>query len=1707
MATKLQKSTARRDVSLSRLKEAYSIGSKAQSDESLIAVCKVYAKQIDNFYQEFNEHQNTLVSLIDDEEVFIALDKTRKEGDTYYFKAKAMFSTLDPPPEPINVQPPSSDCNLKLQKITIAPFTGNIKDWNVFIELFTSLVDKNLKFSNTEKLYYLTTLLRGEPLNLIKNLPLVGANYQVALDALKAQYSNRRQLATLYINEILKAAPLTRDSPEELRPLLNLFRENLAALKNEGFPTVQWDLLLLNLLLDKIHVKTRAAFESKYCDVEMPTYRQLFDYLQGQAHAAEIVNLSTQGLKGKTGGSHIKQVSVHQKTALVVNRENACHCPICSGDHSIYQCPVFLGKSVQERQFIVKQRNLCFNCLSSQHMKMRCQSRKRCNVCRSKHHTLLHLESSRVVTETATAPVVDNESSQTSSSQPTAQVLACPSAITNVNSTILLSTAEVEIKDAQGRFQIVRILFDSGSMANFMTQDCANRLGLKCRYADLPIEGLANASLAGKKGIVRVSMKPVNQDGPCFDLDAIILQNICSNQPHVDFNLTQLPHLQGITLADSKCLTPAPVDVLIGAELIPYLFLNNRIYGRRDQPVAISTIFGWVLQGKLVCSNSSPPLQSLHSSVDSLENCLKTFWKLEAISSAPVVSSDDKKCEEMFEKSTKRVDSGRFCVKLPFRQAQPQLGNSYNQALRRLYNLERRLDTKPDVKANYSNFMEDYLTSGHMSAVNKSDFQSPKAYYIPHHYVLKPESVSTRLRVVFDGSAKTSSGNSLNEELLVGPKLQKDIFSILMQFRKHPIGLICDVKQMYRQILVAEEDRDYQRILWRRSTNDPVQEFKLNTVTYGLSCSPFLALRTLQKLADIGQTQFPLASEVVKSSIYIDDVVVSATCLASALALKDELITLFDTAGFQLRKWATNCKELLSNDDPQSSLPISFDKEEPSFVKVLGLYWDPTNDFFSYSVNPTNQPCTKRSILADVARIYDPLGLITPVVLVAKHLIQKLWLTKCDWDQTPPPEICEMWTHFKLDLRNLSSLNVPRCLLPEEGVKVQLHGFCDASEVGYSAAVYFRFETTSGKCTALLCCAKSRVAPVRTVSIPRLELLGAVLLVDLMSKILELSVYNFEEIITWTDSEIVLTWLNSHPSRWKTFVANRTAHIQATLPDTQWRWTPTADNPADCGSRGIYASQLLDHHLWWNGPTWLSEGQNDWPDQPTCVIDDRSTLVEEKISANLVVEGEVHLLDDLLQRFSSLLKIQRILAYILRFGSPDVRSYHSRPLIPIRSELQAAMIVLCRYVQSTIFESTITALKKGRSIPKPLRRLAPFLDDQGCLRVGGRLTQSQLSFDAKHPLLLPSRHPLTDRIVAHVHQANLHPGHKTLAYLLLQQFWILAPRRAIQHCISKCIRCFKGNPKGPFPPMASLPPYRVSQVRAFQEVCLDYAGPFFVTPLKRRGIHSQKAYIAVFVCCAVKAVHLELVSSLTSESFLAAFQRFISRRGPCISVHSDQGTNFIGANTLLHRLAEEAGTKLNIRWHFNPPSAPHFNGLAEAGVKSVKTHLTRVVGEQVLTYEEFYTLLTKIEALLNSRPLCPISSDPNDVQPLTPGHFLTLEPLNNDYPEPNPSQIPATRLTRWQLLQAMHKNFWDRWSKEYLHSLQQRAKWHQPSRCIQVDTLVLVKHDNKPPNQWDLARIVKVHPGPDGIVRVVTLKGVTGQYQRPVVKLCPLPVH
>lgn len=759
---------------------------------------------------------------------------------------------------------------------------------------------------------------------------------------------------------------------------------------------------------------------------------------------------------------------------------------------------------------------------------------------------------------------------------------------------------------------------------------------------------------------------------------------------------------------------------------------------------------------------------------------------------------------------------------------------------------------------------------------------------------------------------------------------------------------------------------------------------------------------------------------------------------------------------------------------------------------------------------------TKRRVLAETARLFDPLGWLVPVTMRAKILIQSAWLKNLEWDTPLLTADVHAWRNLLSELPRLNEVKVPRWLGSDgPNTRLELHGFADASERGYAAVLYLR-SSTRGHTALHLLAAKGKVAPVKPISLPRLELCAAALLTDLAAHIRTLLNLSTAPVFLWSDSNVVLCWIQGHASRWKTYVANRVSHIQQHLPEARWRHVPGRENPADCASRGIQPSELVGHPLWWTGPAWLLQGPSSWPssgNSPTA-----TELPEQRAASSLNVTSRPSIKPEILLRFSSLHRLLRVSAWCLRWRQ-RATTRNTGPALTTTltpDEIDDALIRWIRTSQSHHYQTELAFLSKGRTVPprSAIVKLSPVLDRDGVIRVGGRLKHAILSLDERHPMVVHPDSWMAHLLVDSCHRRSLHGGTQLTLGLLRLRIWIPRGRAVVRKFIHRCTTCTRWRADSRQPVMGNLPPERVTPVRPFLHTGVDYAGPILIRTGKGRGHRSHKGFIVVFVCLSSKAVHLEVASDYTAEAFLAAFRRFVSRRGLCCKVFSDCGTNFVGASRELRemfrastsdgrRIAQAAASD-GVRWRFNPPAAPHFGGLWEAAVKSTKHHLRRVIGEATLTFEEMTTLLTQVEACLNSRPLQPLTDDSDDLTPLTPGHFLIGAPLLA-VPEPSRATEKDSTLSWWRLVQKMRDHYWQRWSHEYLQSLSARPKWTRSEVSPKIGDLCLVRTEITLPIRWPLARITALHPGDDGVTRVVTVRTASSTLTRPLTKIIPLP--
>lgn len=1597
---------------------------------------------------------------------------------------------------------PAPQFNVRLPVINLPDFSGKYTEWLPFYDAFQSLINNNPSLDDCQKLHYLKSCLKGEAFRAVESLSISSDNYRSAWDTLQKRYKNTRLIIQGHVQAVLSAPEINKCSPESLRTLIDNIVNNLEALKVLKLPVESWDAMLVTVIINKLDYQTRREFENTL-DSNPISLTQLIEFLEKKRIVLESLNQNAKQnyresqTTNRLSTNGRKHSQVHTANAAITNNLS---CYFCKKPHPVNKCEDFLKLSITERFNEIKKRNMCTNCFRLNHRSSECKA-SGCRICHSRHHTLLHVF--RTIPEVqATSTPIANCCTSFSKSQ------------------VLLSTAIVLVKDASGNFKKCRSILDGGSQVSILSQAMCNLLNVETKRTNLTITGI-NDTCSNTVKTANIILRSLHHPYET-SLECCVLQNVTANLPTESFDKSGLEIPERVNLADPNFNENGPIDLLLGANVFWNLLCVGRIKLSNPNLFLSKTLLGWVVGGTFIENEHNIRaicnLALKTNANEVLSNLLERFWVQEEVDATQNNwSTEEIVCEEHFNNTFRRDQDGRFIVKLPFKQENACLGDSSQMAMRRFISLERKFRKNAEFKETYRKAINELLDKDYLEEITPPEFNGANVFYLPHSGVFKHDTNESKLRIVYDASAKSSNGLSLNDNLMTGPNLQNDSFAILLRFRLHQVIISCDMEKMFLQIKVDEVDTNYQLIYWRFGENEQIKVFRLKRLVFGLTNSPYTAIRCVKQLALEAAEEYPNAARVIELDRFTDDILTGAENIEEGLKLRDQLITILNRGGFKLAKWNSNVQDITRFDQLSNNIEQKICLGSSNKSKVLGLWWDPSKDLLSYclKLQNDNSTLTKRRILSAIAKIYDPLGLISPIVTKAKLIMQQIWTLKLEWDDPVPSIIQIAWTRFIEELEFLKEITIPRKLVPDTNSNIELIVFCDASLSAYGAIVYLRTKIGPNNFNVNLMTSKSRVSPIKTVSLPRLELCAAVLGAKLMNSVSrELNVKIYKTYL-FTDSMIVLHYLNANANTWQVYVANRVSKIQSLSSCSDWYHVESKDNPADLVSRGAYARQI-NLSLYWNGPKFLKKDQSNWPINKFKPSMEVNALPEKrKVTLTATVAREC----SLLTKYSSFSKLKRVLGFCIRFIH-NLRDNNNRLKGPLSiNELAKSHNKIMELIQRREFPDEYQALKNSQPINKASRlyNLDPFIDENGLLRIGGRLRNASLSFDRKFPIVLPAKHHVTKLLINKEHISLLHAGISQTLASLRTQYWPLKAKNEIKKVINSCVTCFRARPILAGQKMGNLPKERITPCRPFLKVGIDYLGPINLKLGGKRSTKMTKAWVALFVCLATKAIHLEIVSDLTSDCFINALKRFTSRRGKISHIYCDNAKTFIGAKRQIDnaflRFIKESQSNLevyflqeNITWKFIPPRSPNFGGLWERLVGSVKYHFKRVVVNANLTFEEALTLTSQIEAVVNSRPLTPMSNDPLDLQVLTPAHFLIGENFN-ELPESTYTDVPETRLSRWERIQRIKQHFWKRWSLEVLSQLQPRPKWCQASPEVHIGTLVLISEDNLPPMMWKIGRIEKVFPGPDGLVRVAAVRTNQGMYTRSIRRLAVLPVN
>ena len=1579
---------------------------------------------------------------------------------------------------------------IKLPTLDLLEFSGNVLDYTAFTQSFRAVHD-NEELEPYEKFQYLQSKLKGAARNALAGFAPTNEAYPQAMEMLEKLYGNKDIIKMAHLNA-LDDLPSPTESVSSLQEYRHKVETNLCHLKTAGIDSndcANCSFMMAHRINRKLPSRIQEACSRGRDPNAAWTLTDLRDALLSEItrlqkcetgfkpQANEVRKPNHQGSSRSNGHSRSSNGNVQGPRSTVSNFQvGTSGCAFCADDHSVYRCTNY--DTHDERKARVSELRLCFKCLKVGHVSADCPEKAPfCSNCKiTGHHGALCFKRSKGRRKEdkpagndakSTAAVATSSSANKTTSVATVNALAA-----GCGKATALPTAMVSLRTKDGT-KLVRALFDQGAQRSFIKRGVLSNDDTACQQTTLTIDGFNSKGTEAQYDIATVSIDVPTQEA--ISIDVIVVDTLAErlNMSGIQ-KIAKKLEAKGHNLADNFSNTVHyPVDMLIGADhYYDFVYPEQKDEGIMIIPSKLGDLLSGPIQ-EIQSNTQVSVITALKVAVSNKapEKDVDLLWRLDAIGISPdEAHPDDKAALHQFNESI-RYSEGKYVARLPWKAAHPTLPINYRLAQGRLISNLKRLRSEPDLLSHYDNVIVEQLQKGFIERV--SDMKPPEVcHYLPHHAVRK-ESLTTPLRVVFDCSAKPNNlAVSLNDCLYPGPSMVPELPQMLMRFRLGSLAACSDIAKAFLMVGLDEQDRDFTRFLWPRDPKDPdspIDTYRFKVILFGATCSQFILNATIDHHLEKYGEQRDI-TEKIKRNIYVDNLLVTASTKTELQEFHSSSKKILGDAGLNLREWATNDPDLKELTQKEGESDVR------STVPVLGLRWDTVQDTLTVAPKEleSGKP-TKRIILRGLATQFDPLGLMTPITIKAKFLMKEIWQSKVDWDDDLPEATAAKWEKIKKEFSKMGDIPVQRN--SGIGKSMTLHTFVDASTVAYGAVVY---GVSEGKATLLM--AKGRIAPEKTLSVPRLELTAALLGARLTKYVCDAYEHEVtvEAIHMWSDSQVALGWIHSAGSL-EAYMQNRKVDIKRILPNANWHYVHTSQNPADLITRGVSPKKLISNHLWWHGPKNIVE-LREWENFPAQVH--TVALAEE------VPPPESFLLS-VAKKCSTFKKLITTFGWVKRFveclkrvvSNPGKVKEHGKKQVEnlTLKEMEWSEDWVVKELQRESFADEIKFICKPTpkgSTPLTKQLNIRLRDDK--LVVVSRITEAEVEDAVKYPVLLPTKHRITNQIVEEMHQRKHHMGINHVVASLRQRWWIPRVRQKVKHVIKQCMKCRRE--RGTHfraPPTPPLPGYRVSQSRPFAVTGVDYAGPLHV----KEGTRIEKRYIALYTCASTRAVHLEVAQDLSAEAFLRTLQRFSARRSYPQMLISDNGSNFVSSAKILKSWEENHRVRSTLnqnkcKWHFNPSRAPWFGGFFERIVKMVKLCLQKTLQRTMVTEDELHTVLCEIEADLNDRPLTSISDSVDDHQPLTPsqlmlGHRLDSVPVAILDPEEefDPSMFTAELLTRRQRnVQRVLHHFQTRFRKEYLTILRHHATEAGEIVAPKVGDIVQI-HDEGPRLLWNLGRI------------------------------------
>jgi hypothetical protein len=994
--------------------------------------------------------------------------------------------------------------------VSIPVFSGDKRNYENWKATFIACIDQ-APASPEYKLLQLRQYLSGEALKTVEKLGHSAIAYKAAKERLDRKYGGTRRQVALYLEELENFKAIRPGNSKDLEefvdildvPVINLQENGKHEELGNGSLYLKLQKKLTEAMICEYH---RWIFEKKKAESVLSLRDWVIQESEFQTIAAETV-------KGLHPGNE-KRSKFRDGGRTYFNRDGVSKCKLCNNQHPIWRCNQFKQMTVSERWNFAKQTRLCYRCLSEGHTGNKCTKSRCCGVdgCTKTHNRLLHgypqterieMESNQrencerlprngrnISQATQTLPTTEGEHPTEVERSLTTRI---ESKTSQQQEFLAMRTVPVVLINGNRRMTM-NALLDDASTKTYINADVAAELGLQGNLQRTNVNVL-NGQIETFL-TMPVEFKLESLDGKVnTTMKAYTTEKVTGDMKVVNWNqyATKWSHLKDI---EFPVIASKPfVDILIGLDYADLHYSVKDVRGQVNEPIARLTPLGWTCIGipqddqlcQLTNFNRTYFTRKDHK-LDEVDALLRKFWENEnvvSIESGPWQKEDHLALQKV-EQSLKYED-GRYQVAIPWKRSEPTVSNNYGMAFRRLQNTEKRLKRNIELAGVYSDIIKRYIQKEYIRKVEETEKRPLEAWYLPHFPVLRPDRPTTKTRIVFDASAK-DDGVSLNDEIYQCPKLQRDLFNILIRFREHPVALICDIAEMYLRIEVAPQDRKYQCFLWRSMDEDKIpDEYEFNRVVFGINSSPFQAQYVVQQHAKTLENNYPMAADTVNESTYMDDSMDSVATDAQGIELYRQLSELYEKADMYPHKWLSNSVAVLEHiPEEKQATNVSLDKpSDLPTVKTLGLQWLADEDSFTFNGQSykNDLPPTKRNFLKKMAFLFDPMGFLAPFIIQAKIILQEIWTRGLNWDDEIHDNdlLSKAETWFK-QLDNLEKVKIPRCLRlgkEEQVLSFSLHTFVDASQEAYGAVVYAKVVYYSGKQSCRLIAAKTKVAPLK----------------------------------------------------------------------------------------------------------------------------------------------------------------------------------------------------------------------------------------------------------------------------------------------------------------------------------------------------------------------------------------------------------------------------------------------------------------------------------------------------------------------------------------------------------------------------------------------------------------------------------------------------